>query len=290
MLLLTVIYCQQQQWGIPMTNIFSKVKPATKNEVEQDRLGGGGTLPTDIYKGTVKAAYLQKSASSEAMSVNFLIDVNGHEIRSRTWTTNRTGGVTYKDKKSGEDVNLPGYNLIASAALMGLGIELHKLEVEERTLKLYDFTAGKEVNQAVNCFVEFHGQEITFGLQEQTVDKTKDDGTGKYVPTGETRTENEIVKFYANEPRVTGSELKKFIEDLGGSFDDVVSDGDLDKALAKMTDDQSVYATAWLDKNKGKVFNKASANSKAATGGGNKSLDSGASNEQAESAKKSLFD
>jgi hypothetical protein len=270
-----------------MSNIFSGKKSVKNEKVEDDYLGGGGVLPTDIYQGKIKVAYMQKAANSNAMSIVLLVDVNGKELRSQTWVSNRNGDVTYKDKKTGEEKNLPGFNQMNSLFMLILGKELGDADVEELTVKLYDFEAKKELPQSVECFSELHGEAVTIAVQEQIVDKTeKNDSTGDYEPTGETRNVNEIIKFFAADKMVTISEVAEFIKSLGGNFDEVLADGDLLKAISKMDDEAGNYADKWLEKNKGQPYDKSTG--KKAEGksfGGGSGLSGGGSK-----SKASLFD
>ena len=131
------------------------------------------------------------------------------------------------------------------------------MDVEEKTLSLYDYESKKEVPQAVDCFVELHGLKLQVAVQRQTVDKTeKNESTGDYEPTGETRDQNEIVKFFAGEKLVTVSEVAEFIKSLGENFDDVVDSGHLLKAIRKVPDENGIYATKWLERNKGETYDK----------------------------------
>jgi hypothetical protein len=247
-----------------MTNIFSG-KTMAKEKVEDDFLAGSGILDTDIYLAKIKTAYIGKAASSDARNVTLLLDINGKEHRSQIWVSNRNGDVTYKDKRTGEDKNLPGFNQINSLCLLVDGQEMGAMDVEELTVKLYDFEAKKELPQAVDCFSSLHGQEVMVAMQRQTVDKTaKNEATGSYEPTGETRDQNEVVKFFANGPTVTISEVAEFVKSLGGDFDDVINDGDVLKAISRMDADAGTYAEKWLDRNKGQTYDKSSG--KKATG------------------------
>lgn len=248
-----------------MSNIFAG-KTKADNEVEEDFMGGGGILDTDLYTATIKAVYLGKSSSSEAQSVNFLLDIAGKELRSSIWVSNKKGEITYKDKNSGDLKNLPGYNQVDSVAMLIAGKELSTLDVEERTLKLYDFDAKKELPKAVQCFVELHGETVSVAVQRQTVDKTKKDDSGAYQPTGETRDENEVIKFFDPDKQATISEVSEYIKSLGGNFTEVLNAGEMGKALSTMpTEHAGVYAAKWLERNKGNIYNKATG--KAAGGG-----------------------
>lgn len=268
-----------------MSNIFSGKKVAA-DTVEDDFIGGGGPLDTDMYLATIKTAYIGKAANSDARSVNLLLDVNGREVRQQIWVTNKVGDVTYKDKKTGDPKNLPGFVQINSLCMLVCSKEMGQMDVEELTVKLYDFDAKKELPQAVDCFTELHGEKINIALQRQTVDKTAlDQNTGKYEPTGETRDINEIVKFFPENKLVTISEVSEFIKGLGGNLDDVLKDGDIGKAISNMPDDAGSYAVTWLERNKGKTYDKSTGGGKA-EGKTFKGVDKAAS-----SAKKtSLFD
>lgn len=266
-----------------MSNIFKTAKKAS-NDVEDDFLGGGGILETDIYPATIKYAYIGKAQSSDARNVTLCLKVGNSEVTERIWMTNRNGEVTYTDKKTKELKNLPGFNQIDSLCMLVAGKSVTEMDVEDKTLNLYDFDSKKEIPQSVPCFTDLHGENIQVAIQRQTVDKQEKDGAGNYVNTGETRDINTFVKFFPEDKLVTISEVAHFISQLGGSFEDVLNDGDLNKAIAKMDENQGQYAEKWLEKNRGQTWNRAKG-----AGKGGKSFDTASGNG---GAKKStaLFD
>tara|TARA_R110000823_G_scaffold12076_6_gene40567 strand:+ start:121 stop:939 length:819 start_codon:yes stop_codon:yes gene_type:complete len=272
-----------------MTNVFAGKQAAAGSNIEEDFTGGGGgLLDTDVYMATIKTAYIQKAKASEATSIILLMDINGKELRSQTWVTNRNGEVTYKDKKTGEVKNLPGFSQMNSLALLVAGKELGQLDSEEKTVKLYDFDAKKEIPQAVMCFTELHGETVAAAVQRQTVDKTaKNEATGSYDATGETRDQNEVVKFFAADKLVTISEVEMFIKSLGASFDETVADGHLLKAIGKMEDASGVYSASWIEKNQGQTYVKAKGK---AAGAGKAFAGGAASAAPAAKVSASLFD
>ena len=239
-------------------NAFAKLKTASKDTgVEEDFMGGGGVLDTDIYNVKIKTAYIGKASSSEAKNITLLMDYKGREVRSQIWVSNKKGEVTYQDKTSKEDKNLPGFNQINSLCLLVAGKSLGEMDIEELTVKLYDYESKKEIPQAVECLTALHGEMVNIALQRQTVDKTaKNDATGDYEATGETRDQNEVVKFFAADKLVTISEVAEFIKSLGGNFDDEVENGNLLKAISKMSDEAGNYADKWLERNKGQTYDK----------------------------------
>jgi hypothetical protein len=241
-----------------MSNIFAG-KKAADDKVEDDFLGGGGVLDTDIYPATIKTAYIGEAQASDARNVTLLLDINGRQTTQQIWVSNRNGDVTYKDKKTGEAKNLPGFNQINSLCMLVCSKEMGEMDVEELTVNIYDFDAKKELPQAVDCFSELHGEKIQIALQRQTVDKNvKNESTGSYEPSGEVRDKNEIVKFFPEDKLVTISDVAEFVRGLGGNFDDVLNNRELGKAIAKMDESQSNYAEKWLKRNKGQTYDKSS--------------------------------
>lgn len=239
-----------------MSNVFSKAKPAAA-AIDEDYVGGGGLFDTDIYEAVIKTAYIGKASASESRNVTLLLDIKGRELRYSAWVSNKQGEVTYTDKKTKEVKNLPAYNQMNSLALLVAGKNLGELDTEELVVRLYDYDAKKELPQSVTCFTELHNETIAIAVQRQTVDKTKlNDTTKTYDPTGETRDQNEIVKFMVPEKLLTISEIAEFIKGLGEKFDDVVDNKLLLKAIKKVPAEQAIFAPKWLEKNKGQTYDK----------------------------------
>lgn len=266
------------------------------SKVEEDFVSSGfAALDTDVYTATVKTAYLGKSGSSDAVSFNAIleIDVNGKktEVRPQIWMTNGQGGITYdvKDrqtkKPTGEKKNLPGYDQVNSLFMLILGKEVGNADMEELTIKLYDFDAKKELPQAVQCFPELHGEEIQIALQKQKVDVTKkNDSSGKYEPTGKTKEINEVVKFFPGSRLVTISEVAQHIKTLGGTLDDVLESEEMPQVLESMAEDAGEYGSTWLTKNRGETYDKstgAKAEGKAFGGGKTADPEAGAKKKSA---------
>lgn len=272
-----------------MGNIFANKKPAAKVEVEDDFIGGGGVLDTDIYEGVIKYAYIGKAANSDAQNVTVSVTIGNREITKSIWMTNRKGDVTYKDKKTGEEKNLPGYNQINGLCMLLCSKEVGDMDVEEKTLNLYDYESKKEVPQAVQCFTELHGMSLQVAIQKQIVDKTeKNKSTGDYEPTGETREVNEFIKFFPEDRLVTISEVAHFVKSLGGEFDEILAEGQISKAISKMEEDGN-YASTWLEKNRGEVYDRSTGKKEGKSFGGGKTKSESGSSEKKSSAA-DLFD
>lgn len=215
-------------------SVFGKVQKSTSAVEEKDVLGGGYQLAeTDIYSGKIQVAYVTKAASG-AMAVNVQIALaeTGTVHRETIYFTNRAGQTFYVDKKSGEERNLPGFSTLNAMSLLAVGKELLELDSDERIINVYSYDAQGEVPTKVDMLTDLLGEEIYVAIVKQTVDKTAKADDGSYQPTGETKEENVIEKFFRMRDKKTTSEVIAQVE-------------------------EAVFFDSWLEKNKGKDRNKA---------------------------------
>ena len=200
---------------------------------EEDRLGGGGFVwDSGIHLVTVDLAYLQKSGSGATGLFLVLKGEDKRELKQTLWMTSGTekGCKTYFEK-DGEKRYLPGFLHADALALLTVGKHIHELATEMKTLKLYNSDAKAEVPTQVEVVTELLGKEVLVGLIKQIVDKTTKTPQG-YVPTGETREENEIDKIFRARDRMTTVEI-----------------------LARKTEPE--FHDAWKEKWTGQVKNRA---------------------------------
>lgn len=183
---------------------------------ERDSVGGGSyVLESGLYPATVSMAYLNKSKGGALGLVLSLKTDAGREIRQTLWMTSGTekGAKNYYEK-DGEKHYLPGFNLANSLALLATGKEISALDTETKVVSVYSPEAKAEVPTKVEVPMVLLHKPIVVGLIKQKVDKTRrNEATGVYEPTGETREENEIDKFFHAESRMTTSEIKAKAED-----------------------------------------------------------------------------
>lgn len=245
-----------------MTKLFGNLSTEGAEKVV-DRLGGGGILPSDIYAGTIKAAYVGKASASNAQSVTVMIDFGGREFREVFWITNKSGENTYADKTDRTKKHLlPGYISVDDLCLLTTNVPLNEQDAEEKVLKLYDFEAKREVPTNCQVLTALTGKPIVAAILEQIVDKQQKDSNGEYQNTGETRNENVCEKFL-HEDRRTVTEIRNGTE-------------------------EPIWAPKWLEKNQGKARNKAKgADGKTGAPGGRSGAPGGAPASQA--PKTSLF-
>ena len=251
-------------------SILSSVTQADPSKVkgeDKDVLGGGGfILDTDVYEFTIKAAFLTVSdGGAIAMNIHAETD-EGRGYRETIYFTNKKKETTFIDKKTEEVKLLPGFVNLTSFTLLTVGKEIHELREEEKVINLYDYDAGKELPTKVIMLMDLIGQKVMAAVEKQVVDKNVKNNDGKYVPSGETREQNEIVKFFRVRDRKTKSEIE------------------LDKDIPE----DELFLNRWLEKNKGEVKMKAKGTSKKASAKPGKPA-AGNSAASGDGEKKSLF-
>lgn len=183
---------------------------------EKDVIIGGGPrlLDSGIYSGKVVHAYVNKSAGG-AIGLNVLLDFNGTQLRQTFWMTSGTAkGCKNYYEKDGQKNYLPGFILANSLCLLTVGQEINKLETEKKVIPLWNSETKSEVPTQVDMLTDLIGKEIVAAVFRQIVDKTaKNAATGAYEPTGETREENEVDKFFRARDRMTTAEIRAQAEE-----------------------------------------------------------------------------
>ena len=198
--------------------MFQNLQVDNTIQEEKDSLGGSRLLESDIYNLTIKLAFLTVSDGG-AMALNVHTETeDGQPYRTQQWMTSGTakGGHNYYVDGKGVKQYLPGFNVANAIALMTTGKNIAELATEEKTVNLYNPTAGKEVPTPVQMFTALIGTEFAAGIIKQTVNKNVKGADGKYVPTAETRDENELDKVFQAKTLRTTVEIKA--GDTEGTF------------------------------------------------------------------------
>jgi hypothetical protein len=188
-----------------------KTDASIANEV--DSVGSGfGPVESGLYNHTIKMAYLGVSAGGANKVTVHLADDSGKEIRQEFWVTSGTakGGKNYYEDKDGNRKYLPGFEMANSLCLLTVGDELFTVAeaAEPKLIKLWNSTAKAEVPTEVPVLVTLLGKKIVSGVIRQIVDKNVKNDAGEYVPSGETRMENEVDKFFRDGTRLTTAEIR----------------------------------------------------------------------------------
>ena len=100
-------------------SLFKKfANNASKLEEVKDSVGGYSVLESDIYKGTVKLAYLDVWGSG-AHYVDLTLTLNGKDYNEKITITNKQGENFYE--KNGKNYPLPGFVTIDDICLVTVG-------------------------------------------------------------------------------------------------------------------------------------------------------------------------
>ena len=176
---------------------------------ERDSVGGNAPLESGLYPMKVNTAYINKAASGALGLVLHLTSEQGRDVRQTLWMTSGTakGCKNYYEDKQGAKQYLPGFLAANALSLLTLGKNISELDTETKVINAYSSEAKAEVPTKVEMVMDLLGQEILVGLIKQTVDKTQKNDAGEYVPTGETREENEIDKFFRIKDKKTTAEI-----------------------------------------------------------------------------------
>jgi len=192
-------------------SIFSSLKTDADVKDDGDSLGMGSyVVDSGLYQTSVDLVYASVSAGG-ALGMNCVFKTkDGREVRQTFWVQSgdAKGNKNYWTDKDGVKHNLPGLNQANALCQLTVGKEAHELDDEEKVINVWNNEAKAEVPTKVRVATELLGKQITLGLIKQTVDKNIKDNNGKYVPSGETRDENEVDKMFHPDSNLTVSEIK----------------------------------------------------------------------------------
>lgn len=167
------------------------------------------TVDSGVYQGTVKNAFISKSAGG-ATSVSLEVKLDsGKTIFETIYVTNREGNNTYE--KDGVIGYLPGFLTVNQIVLFATGKDLFELEseLEERIVKQYDSKAGKQVDKPAMVIVPLLEQPILVAIKEVRENKTKAGDGNKRITLAEDRVYNTIDKVFHPSTFHTQAELEQ---------------------------------------------------------------------------------
>lgn len=203
-------------------------------EKSEDRLGGGfAAKESDIYHGKIKFAYATKSSGGAMGIVLSVALADNTEYRETLWITNKKGENFFLNKQDPtKKVPLPGFTVVDDICLVACEKPLSDMDSEEKTINVYDFEAKRELPKSVDMLVELIGKDVALAIVKETVNKqAKNEATGEYEPTNETREQNVITKVFEPNSKFTVAEARE------GA-------------------DAPAFYDAWLERNKGKTIDR----------------------------------
>lgn len=207
-------------------------------EKETDSLGGFQTLTSDIYPAEIRMAYAHKSASgAKGVVLDLLLkkqDGTDYEYRHTIYFTNKQGQATYE--RNGKQYTIPGYNILNALANHLAGKPLAGLNMDMRTLAIYDATAGKEVPKEVPVLTDLIGAKFSVALLQKRENASKKDATGEYVKTSQERFTNEIDKVLFSKEGKLYTHLELETKQSKPEFEPEFADKWLEKNQYKLRD------------------------------------------------------
>jgi len=217
-----------------MSDLFTGLASDKTIENETDYIAAS-VLESDLYEFTIEHAFMT-IAESGAKAINLRLKYgNDQDYRQVLYVTSGTakGCKNFYTDKNGKNRYLPGFNIANALCLLTVKTEIGKQTAEEKVINLWNKELKKETPTPVQMIMALAGQKFIGGVIKQTVDKTaKDAATAKYLPTGETRDENDMDKIFRASDGLTVAEIR-----------------------AKVT--ESVYKETWAKANKGVTRNRA---------------------------------
>jgi hypothetical protein len=176
--------------------------PASVEAQSIERVGGGYAWESGVYDAVVKMAYLDQSKGGAVSFTAVMENSSGKELKESFWIKSGTakGNKTYYTNKDGKDRPLPGYSLANSLCVAATGTSVAKCiqSAEKKTINIYQPEAGKEMPTERPVLMALLNVAVKVAVHQTTEDKNKkNEATGQYEPTGESRTINEC-KFFGN--------------------------------------------------------------------------------------------
>lgn len=192
-------------------SLLSSLKADADVKDDGDSLGMGSyVLDSGLYQTHVDLVYMSVSAGG-AMGMNCVFKTkDGREIRQTFWVQSgdAKGNKSYYTDKDGVKHNLPGLNQANALCQLAVGKDAYEMDHEEKVVNVWNSDSKAEVPTPVQVLTDLLKKQITLGVIKQVVDKNIKDSNGKYVPSGDTRDENEIDKMFHPDTNLTVNEMK----------------------------------------------------------------------------------
>ena len=173
------------------------IDPAEVDFVKPSRI-----LDAGIYDAIIETAYTGVSSGGAiSLTVNFKTATNQflNQVIYLTSGTAKGKKTTYTDKRDGSEKALPGFVLGNSLALAASGKAIGVLESVEKMVSIFNYDLKKDVPTKVPMLMDLVGKHVKLGVIKQIVDRNVKNNAGIYVPSGETREENDIDKVFTED-------------------------------------------------------------------------------------------
>lgn len=194
-------------------SLLSNIDTGTATIIDKDVIGATyAVMDSGIYPMFVREAFL-KTAASGAVGVSLTLSENqdntGKQLQKDIYISSGTkkGGKSFYIDPNGNPQPLPGYVIIDSLCEILTGKKLKSMKETPMAVQQYDREAGKRITTQVPMLKELLGKPVFVAVEKQLVDKQTRQNDGSYKPNGESRDENEIMKFFRAKDRLSISEI-----------------------------------------------------------------------------------
>lgn len=173
-----------------------------------DRIGGFQVWPSGLYKTVIDEAYMTVSSGGAVGLATTLKNDKGNIYKETFWVVTKKGKTYWE--RDGVRHNIPGFNQAKHLCLLTTGKDLAALEdtIETKIINERSRETGEIGQKKVEMVMGLLGKPINVGIISCIVDKNIQDSNDNWVPSGETREQNEIDKFFDSETNRTYSEIK----------------------------------------------------------------------------------
>lgn len=206
-------------------------------EKAEDRLGGFAPLESDVYKMTIVNLYAGQSKEGAKNVTVVAKSEDGKEYRETIYVTNKKGENWFlnKDDKT-KKVPLPGFTMVNDLFLATTGNPLASQEWEEKTVKIYDVDAKKELLKAAQVATDIIGKEVLLAILKVRENKNEKQADNTWKPTAEERVSNSIDKVFAT----ADGKHYTIVEAQNGVEEPVFYDGWLKKNKGNERDNRKI--------------------------------------------------
>lgn len=181
---------------------------------DKDTVGSSfEVLDTNIYPFFVSEAFLEKAASG-ALGVHLTLtekaDGTGKILEKTLWirSGDDKGNKSYYLDRDKVQQPLPGFVTADTLCYILTGKRLKEMKTTSMIAKVYDADEKKRVNTKVDMLKTLLKQPVYAAVEKQIVDKQIKNDAGKYVNSGQTREENEILKFFRAKDKKSATEIE----------------------------------------------------------------------------------
>lgn len=191
-------------------SIFAKATTSGLEKTE-DRLGGGfQVLDTGAVDFIIKNAYADKSSGgANFVHFEFVTEDGKTKFNKDVYWSNKDGDNFFlnKDDKT-KKVPLPGFTIVDDICLAATGKALCEQDTDEKQVKIWDKDEKKEVPKPRHVLTDLLDQPVTLGIHKIKKNK-QEKGDSGYVATAEEVFENDIVKVFHTETKLTMTEARE---------------------------------------------------------------------------------